>query len=513
MITLFSLILLAAAPAPQETVAPADPEAVRTQIVASVTAEELQAHVDFLAGPETRGRATLTPGFDKAAEYVEQHLKDWGLEPAGEEGGYRLPVGLRCVVPSPEAFVEIHRKKDDIKQLRLGLDFVPVPGGDRLAHSPSRGCLRVAQAAAVALCVLGGESGYVVWGVMRLLQRMAIALESVTMLCVVTRAVPDAVSIAAGLQEVSAGFGTLIGPIIGGYLYDAGGSSPTLPLLVNAALVLLAAPVVSRALETVRNVDAEAPREDEEKPKFRRLLANPTFVAIATAALVISTSFGGIPTTLPLHLRKTLNLSASNIGVVYAILAGLYAVITPIVGMISHDSLVGDVALAVVGMGCMSIAHLLFGPSALLRESSEVSDVARWNLNVLAASCVYGLGSALAFVPLLPLLQAAVKREGPMYVDMVNGVFVSLYFSGELLGQLFGASLASALGYPGAGTLWALALLVVAGILIVVEGAHAALSGWWHRREERAEDEDEEAGLDGLEEALLLDDSDSDGME
>ncbi|MAW62153.1 MAG: hypothetical protein CMJ94_15160 [Planctomycetes bacterium] len=129
MITLFSLILLAAAPAPQETVAPADPEAVRTQIVASVTAEELQAHVDFLAGPETRGRATLTPGFDKAAEYVEQHLKDWGLEPAGEEGGYRLPVGLRCVVPSPEAFVEIHRKKDDIKQLRLGLDFVPVPGG------------------------------------------------------------------------------------------------------------------------------------------------------------------------------------------------------------------------------------------------------------------------------------------------------------------------------------------------------------------------------------------------
>ena len=374
-------------------------------------------------------------------------------------------------------------------------------------------CGLLAQAAAVALCVLGGESGYVVWGVMRLLQGMAIALESVTMLCVVTRAVPDAVSIAAGLQEVSAGFGTLIGPIIGGYLYDAGGSSPTLPLLVNAALVLLAAPVVSRALETVRNVDAEAPREDEEKPKFRRLLANPTFVAIATAALVISTSFGGIPTTLPLHLRKTLNLSASNIGVVYAILAGLYAVITPIVGMISHDSLVGDVALAVVGMGCMSIAHLLFGPSALLRESSEVSDVARWNLNVLAASCVYGLGSALAFVPLLPLLQAAVKREGPMYVDMVNGVFVSLYFSGELLGQLFGASLASALGYPGAGTLWALALLVVAGILIVVEGAHAALSGWWHRREERAEDEDEEAGLDGLEEALLLDDSDSDGME
>ena len=126
---MISTLLLLAPLAIQETVAQADPEAVRGQIVATVTAEELQAHVDFLAGPETRGRATLTPGFEKAAEYVEKHLEQWGLEAAGKDGSYRMPVGLRCVVPSANAMAEVVRGKDEIEQLKLGVDFVPVPGG------------------------------------------------------------------------------------------------------------------------------------------------------------------------------------------------------------------------------------------------------------------------------------------------------------------------------------------------------------------------------------------------
>lgn len=112
----------------QEPPIPVTPEEVRDAIVATITAEELQAHVDFLAGPDTRGRAALTPGFDLAAEYVETQLEAWGLEPAGVEGSYRLPVGLRCVVPSPDATVEIRPRKGEATKLRLGVDFVPYPG-------------------------------------------------------------------------------------------------------------------------------------------------------------------------------------------------------------------------------------------------------------------------------------------------------------------------------------------------------------------------------------------------
>lgn len=104
-----------------------DYAAQRDAMVESITVEEIRSHVEFLAGPTTHGRATLSPGFDLAAEYVEQHLKEWGIAPAGEEGSYRLPVGLRCVAPSSQAMIEVARGKE-VQRLTLGVDFVPVPG-------------------------------------------------------------------------------------------------------------------------------------------------------------------------------------------------------------------------------------------------------------------------------------------------------------------------------------------------------------------------------------------------
>lgn len=108
--------------------AQAAPEDAFDEVVQSITVEEIQAHVDFLAGPTTRGRGTLTPGFEVAAEYVEKQLTELGLEPAGPEGSYRLPIELHCVGPSEQSYFEIGTKKGEPQMLRLGVDYVPVPG-------------------------------------------------------------------------------------------------------------------------------------------------------------------------------------------------------------------------------------------------------------------------------------------------------------------------------------------------------------------------------------------------
>ena len=84
-------------------------------------------------------------------------------------------------------------------------------------------------------------------------------------------------------------------------------------------------------------------------------------------------------------------------------------------------------------------------------------------------SVVYGVGSAFAFVPLLPLMQASVRNDGPKYADLANGLFVSCYFFGEMLGQLFGSSLVHELGYPAASTAWAFAIIASASGFVLVE--------------------------------------------
>ena len=327
------------------------------------------------------------------------------------------------------------------------------------------------QAMSVFATTLGGRSRYEIWLVTRLTQGFFNAVTSVTMLCVVTRAIPEAVSLCSGLQEIAAGFGTMIGPVFGGCFYDVR-KSPTLPLVANGIAILASIPPVMyamRGLDDVRNGSSPNSTEDDAKPSYVRILRHPTFLATALAELVISSSFGGIPTTLPLYLHRSFNFMPSMIGVVYSLLAGLYALTTPLVGVISHrDSKLTDIVLCLFGMGSMAVAHLLFGPSSILRLAT-LSELTRRRVCVWGASVIYGVGSSFAFVPLLPLMARSVRNEGARYVDLANGMFVSCYFFGEMLGQLFGSSLVHALGYPEASTAWALAIIASASGLVSVQ--------------------------------------------
>jgi Peptidase family M28 len=115
-------------PESQKTVAEAAVEVTFESMIESITVDDLQSHVDFLAGPETRGRGTLTPGFDKAAEYVEAQLRSYGLEPMGPEGSYRLPIELQCAVASSKAFFKVTDSRGKDRDLILGVDFMPIPG-------------------------------------------------------------------------------------------------------------------------------------------------------------------------------------------------------------------------------------------------------------------------------------------------------------------------------------------------------------------------------------------------
>ena len=49
------------------------------------------AHVQFLADDKLEGRNVGTPGYDKAADYVESQFKAIGLKPGGTVG-FRQPV-------------------------------------------------------------------------------------------------------------------------------------------------------------------------------------------------------------------------------------------------------------------------------------------------------------------------------------------------------------------------------------------------------------------------------------
>ncbi len=67
----------------------------------AITRAELEYHVRFLASDELGGRAPLSSGAERAANYFGRALEAAGIEPAGENGTFFQTTGLRrCDYPS-----------------------------------------------------------------------------------------------------------------------------------------------------------------------------------------------------------------------------------------------------------------------------------------------------------------------------------------------------------------------------------------------------------------------------
>src|SRR5262249_15142804 len=61
---------------------------------ASITPAELKDWLSYIASDELQGRQVFTEGLGLAGGYIADHLKEWGVKPAGDEGTYFQVVKL-----------------------------------------------------------------------------------------------------------------------------------------------------------------------------------------------------------------------------------------------------------------------------------------------------------------------------------------------------------------------------------------------------------------------------------
>jgi general stress protein 26 len=75
-IAVFVLLILSIQKITVAQAKPIDP----STFAKTITEEDLKKHLAYIAGPETEGRGTGTPGIRKAAAYIENHFKKLGLQ-------------------------------------------------------------------------------------------------------------------------------------------------------------------------------------------------------------------------------------------------------------------------------------------------------------------------------------------------------------------------------------------------------------------------------------------------
>ncbi|MSO50415.1 MAG: M28 family peptidase [Acidobacteria bacterium] len=113
--TLLALVVVAA----QVAGSAALPPTVRNA-ADGMTADQLARDLAFLASDELRGRATPSPGFDRAAAFIVNRLKAAGVTPAGDNGTYlQTYTMIESRVDSAASHIEIGGKR-----FALDADFV-----------------------------------------------------------------------------------------------------------------------------------------------------------------------------------------------------------------------------------------------------------------------------------------------------------------------------------------------------------------------------------------------------
>jgi len=74
---------------------------------ASITTQELREWLSYVASDELQGRAVFSEGFGLAGGYIVDHLRAWGVKPAGDQGMYRQAVRVLGVKTTSHATITV----------------------------------------------------------------------------------------------------------------------------------------------------------------------------------------------------------------------------------------------------------------------------------------------------------------------------------------------------------------------------------------------------------------------
>jgi hypothetical protein len=81
--------------------------------VSSITADDLKEWLTYIASDELEGRETYSAGLGLAAGYIQEHLRAWGVKPAGDREGYLQIVRVLGVRTTSHSSVTVRIGRDE----------------------------------------------------------------------------------------------------------------------------------------------------------------------------------------------------------------------------------------------------------------------------------------------------------------------------------------------------------------------------------------------------------------
>ncbi|XP_074165905.1 MFS-type transporter SLC18B1 isoform X1 [Sminthopsis crassicaudata] len=297
---------------------------------------------------------------------------------------------------------------------------------------------------------------------------------------ILAKAFPNNVATVMGSLEIFSGLGLVLGPPLGGFLYQTFGYE--VPFIFLGCLVLLMVPLNMCILP---NYDS-APSEHS----FWKLITLPKVGFISFVIISLSGCFGFLDPTLSLFVLNKFNLSAGYVGLVFLGLALSYSISSPLFGLLSDKIPYLRKWLLVFGNIITAVCYMLLGPIPILHIESQL-----WL--IILVLVVNGISAGMSIIPTFPeILSCAYENgfeEGLSTLGLVSGLLGAMWSLGAFIGPTLGGFLYEKIGFEWAAAvqgLWTLITGLAMGLFYVLEhcrGKRRELQNTLITEEEREE--------------------------
>ncbi|KAI0233873.1 MFS-type transporter SLC18B1 [Lamellibrachia satsuma] len=177
-------------------------------------------------------------------------------------------------------------------------------------------------------------------------------------LAILANEFPNNVATAYAVLEMLGGLGFMIGPALGELLYEAGGFR--LPFISSGAAFLAVGGLASLLLPPQTEINQ---RQRKSFWSFMTIL--PVWL-IGFFYTTVCCAFGLADVALAVHVKKNYHLSPVLFTSLFLVIGGVYAVSSPVYGVIADKKPQLGPALVTVGSLIRSVALILVGPATFL---------------------------------------------------------------------------------------------------------------------------------------------------
>ncbi|NXJ13519.1 S18B1 protein, partial [Odontophorus gujanensis] len=283
---------------------------------------------------------------------------------------------------------------------------------------------------------------------------------------ILAKAFPNSIATVLGSLEIFTGLGLVLGPPLGGFLYQSFGYE--VPFITLGCVVLVLVPVNMCLLPKYDAIPS--------KESFWKLFLLPKVLVLCFTIFSLSACLGFLDPTMSLFILKKFKLPAGYVGLVFLGLALSYSLSSPLLGLLSDKMPHLRKWLLVSGGLITALCFFLLGPAPVLQIESQL-----WMFVLVLLFLGFSLG--MSAIPVFPeILQCAYENgfeEGLSLLGLVSGLFNAMWSLGAFIGPTLGGFQNEKLGFEWASTIqggWALLSGLVTGIFYIAEATRKSSS-------------------------------------